>query len=580
MAPPADATTGTGADGQLSAQSSAAARDSDADGAEAARVAAALTGTTQSDPAASEGGTPNAGAPAASGAERPVGVPDGLSRDGGGSGDPVDGRTDGVPAVPTANGSVAGDSGVVGVGGGVRDEGAAQGGSGDQDWKAGWVDSAARDSGALRDNGGERGPGHADRNRRADDRGRRPDDRGRGNRPARDDGGRGGPRNGPPQSGPRDARRARDDDRAPVPPAPELPEELAEVRLDAEVRRDLLGLRKDVADLVGQHLVAAGTLLEEDPERALAHARYARTKAARLAAVREAVGIAAYHAGEWAEAIAELRAARRMGGGPGHLAVMADAERALGRPERAIELSRGLEARELDRESAIELVIVTSGARRDLGERDAAVVGLQVAELDPARRDPWSARLFYAYADALLAADRRDEAINWFLNAVEADDDELTDATERLVELAGDDLDSVGAAAPLLSDGPAGAADPAAATTGVGSAASGGGAESGGAAGLGGSVVSDGSVVSVVSDGSGGAVAPSGSVGRDAADGPDAAHRSARADGVEQPSGAGASAEPEPQGSEPPGQRATDENGDTDVDAGSAVGDHLSGPGR
>ncbi|HEY2204151.1 MAG TPA: hypothetical protein VGH99_06715 [Pseudonocardia sp.] len=350
--------------------------------------------------------------------------------------------------------------------------------------------------------------------------------------------------------------------------------------MDAEVRRDLLGLRKDVADLVGQHLVAAGTLLEEDPERALAHARYARTKAARLAAVREAVGIAAYHAGEWAEAIAELRAARRMGGGPGHLAVMADAERALGRPERAIELSRGLEARELDRESAIELVIVTSGARRDLGERDAAVVGLQVAELDPARRDPWSARLFYAYADALLAADRRDEAINWFLNAVEADDDELTDATERLVELAGDDLDSVGAAAPLLSDGPAGAADPAAATTGVGSAASGGGAESGGAAGLGGSVVSDGSVVSVVSDGSGGAVAPSGSVGRDAADGPDAAHRSARADGVEQPSGAGASAEPEPQGSEPPGQRATDENGDTDVDAGSAVGDHLSGPGR
>ena len=117
--------------------------------------------------------------------------------------------------------------------------------------------------------------------------------------------------------------------------------------------------------------------------------------------MREAAGIAAYHAGEWTEALGELRAARRMGGGPGHLAVMADIERALGRPERAIELARGPEARELDRAEAIELAIVAAGARRDLGELDAAVVGLQLPELDPARREPWSARLFYAYADNL-----------------------------------------------------------------------------------------------------------------------------------------------------------------------------------
>ncbi|MDQ2707287.1 MAG: hypothetical protein M3Z25_06475 [Actinomycetota bacterium] len=208
------------------------------------------------------------------------------------------------------------------------------------------------------------------------------------------------------------------------------------MELDADVRRDLRGLRKDVADEVARHLVAAGTLLEADPARALAHARYARSKASRLAVVREAAGLAAYRAGEWTEAIAELRAARRMGGGPGHLAVLADAERALGRPERALELARGPEAGALGRAEAIELLMVAAGARRDLGELDAAVVSLQIPELDPSVDAPWSPRLFYAYADALLAVGRREESVRWFLHAAQADDDELTDAGDRLAELA------------------------------------------------------------------------------------------------------------------------------------------------
>ena len=72
---------------------------------------------------------------------------------------------------------------------------------------------------------------------------------------------------------------------------------------------------------------------------------------------------------------------------------------ALGRPERALELARGPEAAELERDEAIELLIVAAGARRDLGEADAAVLSLQVKDLDESRRDPWSPRLFYAYAD-------------------------------------------------------------------------------------------------------------------------------------------------------------------------------------
>jgi hypothetical protein len=107
--------------------------------------------------------------------------------------------------------------------------------------------------------------------------------------------------------------------------------------LDADVRRDLRGLQKETAETVARHLVAAGSLVDEDPEQALAHARYARYRASRIALVREAAGIAAYHAGEWSEALGELRAARRMGGGPGHLAVMADNLAAAGREPDAVE---------------------------------------------------------------------------------------------------------------------------------------------------------------------------------------------------------------------------------------------------
>lgn len=220
--------------------------------------------------------------------------------------------------------------------------------------------------------------------------------------------------------------------------APPLPDEIEASSLDARARQDLRGLAKDVAEAVARHLVAAGVLVDDDPVRALEHARYARRRASRIAVVREAAGITAYHAGEWAEALADLRAARRMGGGPGHLAVMADIERALGRPERAIEVARGSEAADLDRASQVELAMVVAGARRDLGELDASVVGLQIPELEAARRDPWSARLFYAYADNLLAAGRESDAMQWFVHAVDADELGETDAAYRLADLTGE----------------------------------------------------------------------------------------------------------------------------------------------
>ncbi|MBP2477433.1 tetratricopeptide (TPR) repeat protein [Crossiella equi] len=201
------------------------------------------------------------------------------------------------------------------------------------------------------------------------------------------------------------------------------------------MRSDLKTLSKSLSELVSKHLIMAGRLIDEEPEQALAHARFARRKASRIGLVREATGLAAYHAGEWSEALAELRAARRMTGSSGHLAVMADCERALGRPERALELAKSPEAGRLSPDEAVELRIVAAGARRDLGELDAAVVALQGADLDPKKRDPWSARLFYAYADNLAAVGRTDEAIQWFISAAEADDEGETDAAERAIEL-------------------------------------------------------------------------------------------------------------------------------------------------
>ncbi len=214
---------------------------------------------------------------------------------------------------------------------------------------------------------------------------------------------------------------------------PELPDDIQYSDLDPEARRELRSLTKSVAELVGRHLVAAGRLIDDDPELALQHARFARSRAARVALVREAAGLTAYHAGEFAEALGELRAVRRMSGGQVHLPVMADCERALGRPERALELAA--EAEDLPKDVGVELKIVAAGARRDLGQLDAAVVALQGPDLDPAIREPWSPRLFYAYADNLEAAGRTEDAIRWFLNAAEADLDEETDAAERAFAL-------------------------------------------------------------------------------------------------------------------------------------------------
>ncbi|MFS2292193.1 MAG: hypothetical protein FWJ90_05760 [Actinomadura sp.] len=263
-----------------------------------------------------------------------------------------------------------------------------------------------------------------------------------------------------------------------------LPDDVTGAELHSEVRAELRSLPKELATKVARHLVMAGRLAEEDPELSFRHAKAARRLASRVGIVREAAGIAAYRAGEWAEALAELRAARRLGAGDEtYLPVMADSERGLGRPERALDLIKSPEAKKLDTMGRVELRIVESGVRRDLGQHDAAVVALQIPELYDKRLRPWSARLFYAYADALAEAGRESEASEWFARAAAADRGGETDAAERYAELEGlhiidteeeDEAEEGGAGEGGAAEGDAGSGDAGSGGAGSGGAGSGG----------------------------------------------------------------------------------------------------------
>ena len=207
--------------------------------------------------------------------------------------------------------------------------------------------------------------------------------------------------------------------------------------IDKAVRQELQSLPKTLAEDVAKNLVMVARLLDEDPEKAYGYAMVALRLASRVAAVREAAGFAAYAAGKYGEALKEFRAARRMTGSAELWPVMADCERGLGRPEKALAMAGESEVQRLDRAGQVEMRLVAAGARRDMGQADAAVVTLQSPELASGAVHPWTARLRYAYADALLEVGREGEARDWFARALEADQAGATDASDRLAELDG-----------------------------------------------------------------------------------------------------------------------------------------------
>ncbi|WP_212747353.1 tetratricopeptide repeat protein [Streptomyces montanus] len=216
-----------------------------------------------------------------------------------------------------------------------------------------------------------------------------------------------------------------------------IPDDVTGDEIDKDVRQELQSLPKGLAEDVARNLVMVARLIDEDPEGAYGYSRVALRLASRVAAVREAAGFAAYANQKYSEALAEFRAARRMTGSVELWPVMADCERGLGRPEKALDMAGAPEVQKLDKAGQVEMRLVAAGARRDMDQIDAAIVTLQSPELASNSVQPWTARLRYAYADALLAAGREDEAREWFAKAVESDKDGSTDASDRLAEMDG-----------------------------------------------------------------------------------------------------------------------------------------------
>ena len=211
---------------------------------------------------------------------------------------------------------------------------------------------------------------------------------------------------------------------------PDIPEDVTGEELEKSVRAELLSLSPENAKVVSRHLVCINLYQDSDPLLAHKHGIAAAHHAGRLAVVRESAGYAAYRAGYFEIALKELRAAFRISGDVSSMAVMADCERGLGNPLKALALAGSPDVKRLAKPEEIEMRIVAAGARRDLGEFDAAVVTLTCKELKN-ESDEWAVRLRYAYADALDAAGRQEEAKIWFAKCAELDNEDATDAAER-----------------------------------------------------------------------------------------------------------------------------------------------------
>ena len=211
---------------------------------------------------------------------------------------------------------------------------------------------------------------------------------------------------------------------------PDIPEEITGEELDKSLRAELLSLSPENAKVVSRHLECLALYADSDPLLAHKHGVAAAHHAGRLAVVRESAGLAAYRAGFYEIALKELRAANRISGDVTMWPVMADCERGMGNPLKALALAGSPEVKRLAKPEEIEMRIVAAGARRDLGELDAAVVTLTCKDLSNESED-WAVRLRYAYADALEAAGRIKEAREWFEKCASLDVEETTDASER-----------------------------------------------------------------------------------------------------------------------------------------------------
>ncbi len=208
--------------------------------------------------------------------------------------------------------------------------------------------------------------------------------------------------------------------------------------MDRGTYKDIVNGLGERGPEVARRLVAAVRAIDGgDAELAGRHADIARRLGTRLAPVREAVGLIAYEIGQYEVALRDLRAAQRMSGALDLLPIIADCERAVGRPQRALDIAASVEVQQLEVAGRVEMIIVAAGARGDLGQLEAAVETLRGPLLTAGSTAAWQERLWYAFADALVSVGRPGEADAWFARAA-AHPEAATDAEERLAQLRTD----------------------------------------------------------------------------------------------------------------------------------------------
>ena len=199
--------------------------------------------------------------------------------------------------------------------------------------------------------------------------------------------------------------------------------------LSKDDRLRLRGLSKEHAENIGLHILAAYALEETDPQGALAHAKWAARQASRIDLARETLALVAYRQGDYKLALKEFRTAHRMNGYSDYLPFIADCERGLGDPRKAIEEATSEEGSQLQGESKAEMFLVYAGALGDLGLWDKAIETVQALVKARGLSGDYRMRAVQAEQNFLEQAGRSQEALELEplldrLEAEYADEDE------------------------------------------------------------------------------------------------------------------------------------------------------------
>jgi tetratricopeptide (TPR) repeat protein len=152
-----------------------------------------------------------------------------------------------------------------------------------------------------------------------------------------------------------------------------------------------------------------------------------------VAAVRELVGLSAYRAGRWREAVRQLEAYDALADDVDHLPALMDAQRALGRAKRVAELWTELRRRSPGADVLAEARMVAAGTLADRGDLEGAITLMASAGAGRSLRNPSDRHLrqWYTLADLYERAGDIPRARELFERVQRADPDAY-DVTERL----------------------------------------------------------------------------------------------------------------------------------------------------